>query len=86
MERRGDGVPIIRRETRELSGKCPEYRLIDDSEVCLTIPAAAQEESPARAIITAWSSGRPVPGIDLLVLFPNKTWQQAARCGGRGDL
>ena len=78
MERRGDGVPIIRRETRELSGKWPEYRLIDDSEVCLTIPAAAQEESPARAIITAWSSGRPVPGIDLLVLFPNKTWQEAA--------
>ena len=27
MERRGDGVPIIRRETKALSGKLPEYRL-----------------------------------------------------------
>ena len=33
MERRGDGVPAIIRETRELSGRPPEYRLIDDAEV-----------------------------------------------------
>ena len=70
MERRGDGVPIIRRKTREICGKWPEYRLIDDSELCLTIPAAAQEPSPAQAVITVWSAGRPVPGTDLLVL----TW------------
>ena len=72
MERRGDGVPIIQRETRELSGKLPEYRLIDESEVCLTIPAAEQEQSPARAVITARSEGRPLPDIDLLVLFPKQ--------------
>lgn len=77
MERRGDGVPIIRRETRELSGKSPEYRLIDDSEICLVIPAAAQEESAAHATVTAWSSGKPVSGVEFLVLFPNKTWKQA---------
>lgn len=77
MERRGDGVPIIRRETREICGKWPEYRLIDDSELCLTIPAAAQEQSPAHTVITVWSAGRPVPGIDLLVLFPNNTWKRA---------
>ena len=77
MERRGDGVPIIRRETQELSGKLPEYKLIDNSEVCLTIPAAAQEQSPARAVVTVWSAGRPLPGADLLSLFPNKTWKRA---------
>ena len=77
MERRGDGVPIIRRETRELSGKSPEYRLINDSEICLVIPAAAQEESAAHAIVTAWSKGKPVSGMEILVLFPNKTWKQA---------
>ncbi|MCY4140554.1 MAG: putative DNA binding domain-containing protein [Rhodobacteraceae bacterium] len=77
MERRGDGVPIIRRETRELSGKVPEYRLINDSEICLVIPAAAQEESAAHAIVTAWSKGMPVPGVEILVLSPNKTWKQA---------
>ena len=76
MERRGDGVPIILRETRELAGKLPEYRLIDNSEVCLSMPAAVQEHSPARAVITVWSAGRPLPGADLLALFPNKTWQR----------
>ncbi len=40
MDTRGDGVPIIRRTCRELSGCLPEYRLIDDSELRLVIPAA----------------------------------------------
>lgn len=37
MERRGDGVPIILRESKRLSGKTPVYSLIDDSELLLTI-------------------------------------------------
>lgn len=37
MEKRGDGVPIILRESERLSGKTPAYRLIDDSELMLTI-------------------------------------------------
>lgn len=40
MERRGDGVPIIRDETRELSGRLPEYSLLDDSELLLVIRGA----------------------------------------------
>ena len=40
MDRRGDGVPIIRRESLELSGRLPEYRVIDDSELQLVIWAA----------------------------------------------
>ena len=40
MDRRGDGVPIIRKESRELSGRLPEYTLIDDSELRLVIRAA----------------------------------------------
>jgi len=40
MEKRGDGVPIILRESRKLSGREPEYRLIDDAELLLTIYAA----------------------------------------------
>jgi hypothetical protein len=77
MERRGDGVLIIRRETWELCGKYPEYRVIDDSEVLLVIPATMQERSPARAVISVRSGDRPLPGADLLLLFPNKTWKQA---------
>ena len=77
MERRGDGVPVILRETRALCGKPPEYRVIDGSEVLLVIPAAPQEPSPARAVVAVWSGGRPAAGADLLVLFPNKTWKRA---------
>ena len=40
MERRGDGVPIILDESRELSGRFPEYELIDDNELRLTIWAS----------------------------------------------
>ena len=45
MDRRGDGVPIIRRECRALSGQLPEYRLIDESELRLVIRAARQPVS-----------------------------------------
>ena len=42
MDRRGDGVPIIRRECKELSGRLPEYSLIDDGELRLVVHAAGQ--------------------------------------------
>ncbi len=77
MERRGNGVPIIQRETWNLCGKLPEYRVVDNSQVLLVIPAALQEPSPARVVISAWSRGQPLPGTDLLVLFPNSTWKRA---------
>ncbi len=42
MDRRGDGVPIILNKSRSLSGRVPEYSVIDGSELRLVI----------------WSSGR----------------------------
>ena len=81
MERRGDGVQIILRETRELSGRLPEYQLIQDSEVRLTIPAAVLDQSPAHAVITIRSGGQPLPGATVLALFPNKTWKDATTDG-----
>ncbi|MBI1747102.1 MAG: putative DNA binding domain-containing protein [Acidobacteria bacterium] len=46
MEKRGDGVPIILEESKKLSGREPEYRLIDDAELLLTIhsPQHLREE------------------------------------------
>jgi ATP-dependent DNA helicase RecG len=46
MEKRGDGVPIILRESRRLSGREPVYRLIDDSELLLTIFSAKLPNQP----------------------------------------
>ncbi|WP_419603501.1 ATP-binding protein [Thiolapillus sp.] len=40
MDKRGEGVPIILSRSEQLSGRAPEYRLIDDSELLLTIYAA----------------------------------------------
>ncbi len=40
MDKRGEGVPIIITESEKLSGKKPEYRLLDDAELLLTMYAA----------------------------------------------
>lgn len=40
LEKRGDGVPIILRESERVSGKKPVYQLIDDAELLLTIYSA----------------------------------------------
>ena len=40
MDKRGEGVPIIITESENLAGRKPEYKLLDDSEVMLTIFAA----------------------------------------------
>ena len=75
MERRGDGVPTIRRETQALSGKLPEYRLIDDAELSLKIPAAATDATPTNAVIFARHNSMPLSSVELLALFPDKTWK-----------
>lgn len=43
MDRRGEGVPFILTTSEQLAGKLPEYRLIGDSELLLTIYAAGPE-------------------------------------------
>lgn len=48
MEQRGDGVPIIRRETEQLCGRGPVYKLIDDTDLCLTLFAAPQQQGPVQ--------------------------------------
>ena len=76
MERRGDGVTIIRRETQALTGKLPTYRLLDGDELCLTIPAAPQT-APAAPVVTVRCAGVPLQGATVLALFPNRTWKRA---------
>lgn len=40
MDKRGEGVPIIITESEKLSGRRPEYQLLDDAELKLTVFAA----------------------------------------------
>ncbi len=48
MEKRGDGVPIILNESKKLSGREPEYRLIDEAELLLTIYGAQPAQKEVR--------------------------------------
>ncbi len=43
IERRGEGVPKIINASFALSGKEPEYRMVDDAELLLTIYAASKD-------------------------------------------
>ena len=85
MERRGDGVPTIIRATRELAGRPPTYRLIGDAEVLLQLPAAPQDATSSRVEFTVTADGQPLPGAEVLALFPNGNWKLAvADEHGRG--
>lgn len=77
MERRGDGVTIIRRETEALTGKLPAWRPLDGDGLCLTIPAAPAPAEPATPVVTVRCAGKPLEGATVLALFPNKTWKRA---------
>ncbi|MCY4163236.1 MAG: hypothetical protein OXE93_03330, partial [bacterium] len=77
LERRGDGVPIIVEKTHELSGLKPEYKLIDNTDLLLIIPSARLDTDPDRASIVVECEGQPLAGVEVLALFPNKTYKQA---------
>jgi hypothetical protein len=51
--------------------------VVDEAELCLTIPAALLEFTSANALISVRGSGKPLPDAEVLALFPNKTWKQA---------
>ena len=74
MERRGDGVAVIRSETEQTSGFAPEYQIIDDACLRLAIPAAKIDLIPCDSAVTVHAAGVPIAGVDVLAIFPNKTW------------
>ncbi len=82
MERRGDGVPIIFRETKALSGKSPRYKLIDDSELILTIPAAATEVTRVEASVQCDLPDSTLRKVDVLILFQNHVVAHRFTAGG----
>ena len=77
MERRGDGVSIILNRTREVAGIPPKYTIVDEASLMLSIPAAKIALTPADSTVTVHVEGEPLPGVEVLALFPNKTWQRA---------
>ncbi len=70
-------MSIIRKETEDATGMPPEYEVVDESNLVLRIPAAKLEIVPADVTVTVHSGGDPLAGIEVLALFPNKTWVRA---------
>ena len=79
MERRGDGVPIIRRETWELCGKLPEFQ----GHRRVRSPPHHPRGNPGTAVLARRRHYRavwpvsPCPAPIVLALFPNKTWKRS---------
>ena len=76
MEQRGTGVPVIFRETRSLSGRSPQYRLLGDSDLFLTLPAAETVAAPGQATVSVRDEEGPIAGAEVLALFPSGSWKR----------
>ena len=76
MEQRGTGVPVILRETLSLSGRSPEYQLLGDSDLFLTLPAAETVATPGQVTVSVRDEEGPIAGADVLALYPSGSWQR----------
>ena len=75
IERRGDGVPIIYRETEQLAGQSPRFGMIGTSELCVILPSAPTAADPAHVQVSVEANGRALAGATVLVLLPNHTYK-----------
>ncbi len=53
----------------------------EDKELRVTLPAAPLDRSAARAAITVRCGAQALADVDVLALFPNKTWRHATTDG-----
>ncbi len=76
LEQRGEGVPIIYEQTRDLTGHDPNYELLGGAELRLTIPSARPPVTGIEGEVAVSASGRPLVGAKVVALYPNKTWME----------
>ena len=76
LEQRGEGVPIIYEQTRDLTGRDPEYELLGGTELRLTIPSARAPVTGIEGRVSVSVAGRPLAGAQVVALYPNKTWME----------
>ena len=74
LEQRGEGVPIIYEQTRDLTGRDPDYELIGGAELRLTIPSARPPVTGIEGEVSVSAAGEPLAGAKVVALYPNKTW------------
>ena len=76
LELRGEGVPTIYEETRQLTGRDPGYELLGGAELRLTIPSARPPVAGIEGEVSVSVAGRPLAGAQVVALYPNKTWME----------
>lgn len=76
LEQRGEGVPIIYEQTRDLTGRDPVYELLGGSELRLTMPSARPPVAGIEGTVSVLASGRPLAGAQVVALYPDKTWME----------
>ena len=76
LEQRGERVPIIYEQTRELTGRDPAYELLGGAELRLTIPSAHPPVTGIEGKVLVSAAGQPLAGAQVVALYPNKTWME----------
>lgn len=76
LEQHGEGVPIIYEETKNLTGRDPDYELLDGAELRLTIPSSSPPVAGVEGEISVVAGGEPLAGAQVVALYPNKTWME----------
>ena len=80
IERRGEGVAVIEDETFSLAGRKPTFELIGERELKLVLPAASPplpDGIAARIAVRNGDTDAPIPGVHVLMIYPNKTYREA---------
>ena len=80
IERRGEGIAVIEDETFALAGQRPIFELVGERELKVVLPAArlpVAEGVAARVVVAHRDTGAPLPGVHVLMLYPNKTYREA---------
>ena len=76
----GEGIAVIEDETFALAGQRPIFELVGERELKVVLPAARppEAEGVAASVVVAHSdTGAPLPGVNVLMLYPNKTYREA---------
>ena len=69
--------PSFAEKLRELTGRLPQFDLVEGAELRGTLQENSTEPSPTRALINVRAGHLGLANTGLRVLFPNKTWKQA---------
>ena len=80
IERRGEGIAVIQDETFHLAGRRPTFELVGERELKVVLPAARDpvaEGVGARVVVVVGDTGELLPGVHVLMLYPNRTYREA---------